>query len=162
MAVEHSQSFWRAMLARLPEGCRAPLSPACRWRQRAHCRHQDGRLCLSKLPWQLKSANEVAAAPRRARVSRGASSASAASRLCGGLRGCLSAAASAASSVAASVRGVFCSSSTSSRERTSREAARRDVPAACACACRSSDEDPCGGTGALSLLSRADFDGSAG
>ena len=53
------------------------------------------------------------------------------------------------------------SSSASSRARASQEAARRDVPAARARACRLSDEDPRGGTGASSSLSRTDFDNSA-
>ena len=86
-AVERSQNFWRAMLDGLPEGCRAPLSPTCRWRRRAHCRHQGGRLCLSEPPWQLKSANAAVAAPCRARTSRSASSASAASPRAGRLLG---------------------------------------------------------------------------
>ena len=33
VAVECSQSFWRAMRNGLPGGCRAPLSPTCRWRR---------------------------------------------------------------------------------------------------------------------------------
>ena len=41
-AMGRSQNYWRAMLEGLPEGCRAPLSPNCRWRRRAHCRHQGG------------------------------------------------------------------------------------------------------------------------
>ena len=43
-AVERSQNFWRTMRDGLPEGCHVPLAPTCRWRRRAHCRHQDGRL----------------------------------------------------------------------------------------------------------------------
>ena len=114
-AVERSRSFWRAMLDGLPEGCHAPLSSTCRWQRRAHCKHQGRRLCLGEPPWQPKSANAAVAAPRRARASRGASSASATSRLCGGLRSGLSTAASAASTAAVELCGVFCSSSTSSR-----------------------------------------------
>ena len=53
-------------------------------------------------------------------------------------------------------------SSTSSHERASWEAARRDVLAACARAYRILDEDPRGGTGASSSLSCVDFDSSAG
>ena len=49
-----------------------------------------------------------------------------------------------------------------SRERASPRAARRDVPATQACACCLLDEDPCGGAGASSSLSCADFDNSAG
>ena len=71
-AVE--QSSWCVMRNGLPEGCRAPLSPTCRWRRRAHCRHQDGRLCLGGPPWQPKGANAAVAAPGRDRGSRSASS----------------------------------------------------------------------------------------
>ena len=53
-------------------------------------------------------------------------------------------------------------SPSSSRERASPRAARRDVPAMQARACRLLDEDPCRGTGASSSLSTADFDNSAG
>ena len=53
-------------------------------------------------------------------------------------------------------------SPSSSRERASPSAARRDVPAMQARACRLLDEDPCRGTGASSSLSTADFDNSAG
>ena len=148
-AVERSRSFWRAMLDGLPGGCRAPLSSTCHWRRRAHCKHQGRRLCLGEPPWQPKSANAAVAVPRHARASRGASSASASatSRLCGGLRRGLSAAASAASTAAAALRCAFCSSSASSRERASQEPARRDVPAACARACRLSMRTPAGGRG---------------
>lgn len=90
--VERSQRFWRAMLSELPDGCRRPLSSSCRWRRRAHCRHQ-GRLCLSEPPWQPRTANAAVAAPRATRSS-----------------------ASSTSSLHLS--------STSSRERASREAAR--------------------------------------
>ena len=154
-AVERSQSFWRMMLDGLPAGCRRPFSPTCRWRRRARCKHQGRRLCLGEPPWQPKTANAVVAAPRRAEASRCAASTSAASRLCRGLE-------AAASSAAAVARSVFCSSSTSSRERAPQEAARRDVPAARARAYRLSDEDPRGGTGASSSLSRVDFGNSAG
>ena len=118
------QSFWHAMRDGLPEGCRAPLSPTCRWRRRAHCRHQGDRLCLGEPPWQPRSANAMVAAPRRARNSRSDSSA-----------------------LSACSTSFLHSSSSSSRERASWEAARRDVPAACARACRLSDEDPPWGRG---------------
>ena len=39
-AVERSQRFWRTRLDGLPARCHQPLSPSCRWRRCAHCRHQ--------------------------------------------------------------------------------------------------------------------------
>ena len=39
-ATVRSRGFWCMMLGRLPEGCRLLLSPSCRWRRHAHCRHQ--------------------------------------------------------------------------------------------------------------------------
>ena len=118
-AMERSQSFWRTMLGRLPEGCRRPLSSSCRWRRRAHCRHQGRRLCLGEPPWQPKTANAAAAAPGRVAASRGAALSSArmperTSR--------------SASGSAAAASGALHSSSTSPRERASREAARLGVP----------------------------------
>ena len=115
-----------------------PLPLSCRWQRRAHCRHQGRRLCLGEPPWRPRTANAAAATPGRVAASRGA-------------------AISSASSTSS-----LHSSSTSSCERASREAARRDVPAARAHVCRLLDGDPRGGTVASSSLSRPDFGNSAG
>ena len=124
------------MLGRLPKGCRQPLFLSCRCWRRAHCRHQGRRLCLGEPPWQ--TGNAAAAAPGRVAASRGAALSSArmparTSR--------------SASDSAAATGGTLHSSSASSRERASREAVRRDIPAARARACCLSDEEPRGGTG---------------
>ena len=131
-----SKVFWRAMLDGLPEGCRPPLSLSFCWRRLARCRHQGQRLCLSKLPWQPKTANAVAAAPGRVVASRGAALL---------LARMPERTSRSASGSAAAADGTFHSSSTSSGERASREAARRDVPAARARACRCTS-DPSGAT----------------
>ena len=67
-AVSRSREFWRAILDALPAGCRLPLSATCRWRHRAHCKHQERRLRLGEPPWQPKTANAAAAARRRRRL----------------------------------------------------------------------------------------------
>ena len=46
-------------------------------RHRARCRHQGQRLCLGEPPWQLKTANAMAAAPGRFAAPRGAALSSA-------------------------------------------------------------------------------------
>ena len=110
---------------------------------RAHCRHQGRQLCLGELPWQLKTANVAVAAPGRAAASRGAAPSS--TRMPERTSQSASCLAAAASCLAAAARGILRSSSTSSHERASQEAARRDVLAARASACRLSDEGPHGG-----------------
>ena len=138
--------FWRIMPDALPASCRLPLSMTCRWRRRIHCKHRGRRLCLGEPPWQPKTANTAAAAPGAIACSCRAAPSSVRPE---------PAAASLPVACAATVScGAMSSSSTCTRERASHKAARRDVLAAHARACRPSPwgGDPCGGTGAVVIV----------
>ena len=130
-----SHDFWRAMLERLAKGCLPGRSlRRCRWPTPRSMHASGGSDCAStsrpgsrrlRMRWRRPLA---VSRPRVVLRSR--------------QRAWLDGPLGLLRVLPAAASGTLHSSSTTSRERVSRETARRDVPAARARVCRVSDEDP--------------------